>query len=41
VELLAEYEGATVAVRQGPLLATSFHPELTDDARMHEWFLGF
>jgi 5'-phosphate synthase pdxT subunit len=41
VELLAEYEGATVAVRQGRLLATSFHPELTDDARMHEWFLGF
>jgi 5'-phosphate synthase pdxT subunit len=41
VELLAEYEAATVAVRQEKLLATSFHPELTDDTRMHEWFLGF
>jgi 5'-phosphate synthase pdxT subunit len=39
VEMLAEYEGATVAVRQGNLLGTSFHPELTDDARVHEWFL--
>lgn len=28
-----------VAVRQGPLLATSFHPELTDDTRMHKYFL--
>ena len=29
-----------VAVRAGNVLGTSFHPELTDDARMHEWFLG-
>jgi 5'-phosphate synthase pdxT subunit len=28
-----------VAVRQGRLLATSFHPELTDDARFHQYFL--
>ena len=28
-----------VAVRQGPLLATSFHPELTGDTRMHELFV--
>jgi 5'-phosphate synthase pdxT subunit len=28
-----------VAVRQGPLLATSFHPELTGDARFHEMFV--
>lgn len=28
-----------VAVRQGHLLATSFHPELTDDTRMHKYFL--
>ena len=27
-----------VAVRQGPLLATSFHPELTGDARVHRLF---
>lgn len=29
-----------VAVRQGPLIATSFHPELTGDARFHELFVG-
>ena len=29
-----------VAVRQGPLLATSFHPELTGDLRIHELFVG-
>jgi len=29
-----------VAVRQGPLVATSFHPELTSDARFHEMFVG-
>ncbi|GAA0933071.1 pyridoxal 5'-phosphate synthase glutaminase subunit PdxT [Nonomuraea longicatena] len=28
-----------VAVRQGPLLATSFHPELTGDTRVHEYFV--
>jgi 5'-phosphate synthase pdxT subunit len=31
--------GRIVAVRQGPLLATSFHPELTADVRMHAFFL--
>jgi 5'-phosphate synthase pdxT subunit len=31
--------GKVVAVRQGPLLATSFHPELTGDARIHELFV--
>ena len=40
VERLAEYEGQTVAVRQGAVLGTSFHPELTDDVRLHEWFLS-
>jgi pyridoxal 5'-phosphate synthase pdxT subunit len=29
-----------VAVRQGPLVATSFHPELTGDPRVHELFVG-
>jgi 5'-phosphate synthase pdxT subunit len=29
-----------VAVRQGSLLATSFHPELTGDIRVHEYFVG-
>ncbi len=32
--------GKVVAVRQGPLLATSFHPELTGDPRVHELFVG-
>ena len=32
--------GKVVAVRQGPLLATSFHPELTGDARIHELFVS-
>jgi pyridoxal 5'-phosphate synthase pdxT subunit len=31
--------GKVVAVRQGPLLATSFHPELTGDARIHQLFV--
>ena len=30
--------GRVVAVRQGPVLATSFHPELTGDGRVHEYF---
>jgi 5'-phosphate synthase pdxT subunit len=32
--------GRIVAVRQGPLLATAFHPELTGDDRVHRLFLG-
>lgn len=32
--------GKIVAVRKGHLMATSFHPELTDDHRVHEYFLG-
>jgi len=40
VEALSEYEGKVVAVRQGNLVGTSFHPELTDDTSLHEWFLG-
>ncbi|UGY90406.1 pyridoxal 5'-phosphate synthase glutaminase subunit PdxT [Streptomyces gobiensis] len=35
---LARYDGHTVAVRQGNLLATSFHPELTGDHRVHSLF---
>lgn len=41
VEVLSEYEGKVVAVRQGNCLGTSYHPELTDDLRMHAWFLGW
>lgn len=40
VETLAEHAGEVVAVRQGNVLGTSFHPELTEDTRLHEWFLG-
>jgi 5'-phosphate synthase pdxT subunit len=32
--------GKVVAVRQGPALATAFHPELTDDRRIHELFVS-
>jgi 5'-phosphate synthase pdxT subunit len=32
-------DGRVVAVRQGPVLATSFHPEVTGDGRVHELFL--
>ena len=44
VEVLGHVEsgpaaGRIVAVRQGSLLATSFHPELTGDARIHEYFV--
>jgi 5'-phosphate synthase pdxT subunit len=42
VETLASLEdGTIVAVRQGNLLATSFHPELTADDRFHRFFLSF
>lgn len=40
VEVLArDEEGRPIAVRQGRLLATAFHPELTDDRRMHRLLL--
>ena len=39
VNVLAEDNGRIVAVRQGPLLATAFHPELTPDRRIHELFV--
>lgn len=39
VEVLSEYDGKMVAVRQDNLLGTSFHPELTDDLRIHKYFV--
>jgi 5'-phosphate synthase pdxT subunit len=39
VEVLAEVDGHPVAVRQGNILAVSFHPELTDERRLHRWLL--
>ena len=40
VAVLGEDEGRIVAVRQGVLLATAFHPELTPDRRIHELFVS-
>ena len=39
VEVLAELDGDPVLLRQGRFLVASFHPELTDDPRVHERFL--
>ena len=39
VEVLAELEGEPVLMRQGRFLVASFHPELTQDTRVHELFL--
>ena len=36
VEVLARWDGDPVAVRQGSIVGTSFHPELTTDARIHD-----
>ena len=36
VEVLARWDGNPVAVKQGPVVATSFHPELTGDSRVHD-----
>ncbi|MFR6587830.1 MAG: hypothetical protein ACLUSL_08595 [Ruminococcus sp.] len=35
-----EVDGKIVAAREGNQLVTAFHPELTDDTRVHEYFLG-
>jgi 5'-phosphate synthase pdxT subunit len=39
VDVLGELDGEPVLVRDGRLLLASFHPELTDDLRLHELFL--
>jgi 5'-phosphate synthase pdxT subunit len=39
VEVVAEHDGAPVLLREGRFLVGSFHPELTDDTRVHERFL--
>ena len=39
VEVLAEHAGEPVLLRQGRFLVATFHPELTDDTRVHELFL--
>jgi 5'-phosphate synthase pdxT subunit len=40
VEVLATWEGHPVAIRGGSVLASSFHPELTDDPRFHAIFMA-
>jgi len=40
VEVLATHDGEPVGVRQGRLVALAFHPELTDDPRLFQWFLS-
>ncbi len=40
VEILSRYNGFIVAARQENMLALAFHPELTDDLRIHDYFLG-
>jgi 5'-phosphate synthase pdxT subunit len=40
VEALASYDGHPVAIREGGVLACAFHPELTDDSRLHALFMA-
>jgi len=40
VEVLAAVEGRAVCCRQGAVMVTSFHPELSPDTRLHELFLA-
>lgn len=40
VEVLAEHDGVPVAVKQGNILATAFHPEMTRDNRVHKYFIS-
>lgn len=39
IQVLAKFREKIIAVRQGSLLAVAFHPELTPDTRLHEYFL--
>ena len=41
VKHLAAYEGRIVAAQKGKILLLAFHPELSGDTRMHEYFLSF
>ncbi len=40
VEVLADHEGEPVLIRDGRILVASFHPELTEDTRVHELFVN-
>jgi 5'-phosphate synthase pdxT subunit len=41
VEVLSEYNGVIIAAREKNMIALAFHPELTDDPRIHDYFLSF
>jgi 5'-phosphate synthase pdxT subunit len=40
VDVLAAFDGKPVFIRQGNIIVTTFHPELTDDPRVHTFFLS-
>jgi len=40
VEVLAKYDGEIIAARQGKLMATTFHPEMTDSLAVHKYFVN-
>jgi 5'-phosphate synthase pdxT subunit len=40
VEVLGTHAGHGVAARQGDLMVTAFHPELSGERRFHEWLVG-
>ena len=40
VEILSDFDNKIVAVKQGNIIGTSFHPELTQDASLHKYFLS-
>ena len=40
VEILGEVEGKIIAVKEKNMLGISFHPELTEDTTLHEYFLN-
>lgn len=40
VEVLAKFEDKVVLARQGNMLAAAFHPELTNDTRLHQYFIN-
>ncbi len=40
IEILAEHDGVPVLLRDGSCTVAAFHPELTDDSRLHEMFLN-
>jgi 5'-phosphate synthase pdxT subunit len=40
VTVLAEHEGRPVLCRQGNVCASTFHPELSGDLRVHQWFVN-